>query len=228
MQYDTDSPQYVLWQEQKKNKSLKNKHQMHWHPLVIRFALSLLYSSRVAYRTTTSSGFLALPSEQTLRDHTHWCSTHSGVQFEYIEQAKKVMSQQGVSEEERQFTLLFDEMKVKGGLVFRKSTERLVGFYDLGETNHEIDQLFSSPCEGGARDQAPQLAKNRLAFMIRPILCPSLAFMVAAFQLTGYKLFPMVWNVIESLELSDLTSCCDNCRWCFTQPAFFPPLLFWR
>ena len=43
--------------------------------------------------------------------------------FEYIEQAKKVMSQEGVSEDERQFTLLFDEMKVKGGLVFQKSTQ---------------------------------------------------------------------------------------------------------
>ena len=200
--YGTDSPQYVLWQEQNKYNSLKNKRQMRWHPFVIRFTLSLFYSSRVAYRTATSSGFLALPSERTLRDYTHWCSTHSGVQFEYIEQAKKVMSQQGVSEEERQFTLLFDEMKVKGGLVFRKSTGRLVGFCDLGEANHEIDQLFSSP-----GNQAPQLAKNMLAFMIRPIFRPSLAFMVAAFptlQLTGYKLFPMVWNVIESLELSDL------------------------
>ena len=180
---------------------------MRWHPLVIRFALSLYYSSRVAYRTATSSGFLSLPSERTLRDYTHWCSAHSGVQFEYIEQAKKVMSQEGVSEDERQFTLLFDEMKVKSGLVFRKSTGRLVGFCDLGQANHEIDRLFLSPCEGSAGEQTPQLAKNMLAFMIRPIFRPSLAFMIAAFptvQLTGYKLFPMVWNVIESLEFSDL------------------------
>ena len=64
--YGKDSPQHVLWQEQKKYNSLKNKRQMRWHPLVIRFALSLFYSSRVAYRTATSSGFLALPSERTL------------------------------------------------------------------------------------------------------------------------------------------------------------------
>ena len=150
--YGKDSPQYVLWQEQKKYNSLQNKRQMRWHPLVIRFALNLFYSSRVAYRNVTSSGFLALPSERTLRDYTHWCSAHSGVQFEYIEQAKKVMSQEGVSEDERQFTLLFDEMKVKGGLVFRKSTGRLVGFCDLGQANHEIDCLFSSPCEGSGGD----------------------------------------------------------------------------
>ena len=155
----------------------------------------------------TSSGFLALPSERTLRDYTHWCSAHSGVQYEYIEQAKKVLSQEGVREDEQQFTLLFDEMKVKGGLVFRKSTGQLVGFCDLGQANRDIDRLFSSSSEGSASDQSPQLAKNMLAFMIRPIFRPSLAFMVASFptvHLTGYKLFPMVWDVIESLELSDL------------------------
>lgn len=104
--YGKDSPQHVLWQEQKKYNSLKNKRQMRWHPLVIRFALSLFYSSRVAYRTATSSGFLALPSERTLRDYTHWCSAHSGVQYEYIEQAKKVLSQEGVREDEQQYTFL--------------------------------------------------------------------------------------------------------------------------
>ena len=168
---------------------------MRWHPLVIRLDLSLFYSSRVAYRTATSFGFLALPSERTLRGYTHWCSVDVGVQFEYIERAKKIMSQEGISEDERQFTLLFDEMKVKGGLVFRKSTGRLVGFCDLGQANRDIDHLFSSSSKGTAGDQTPQLAKNMLVFMIRPIFCPSLSFMIAAFptiQLTGSKLYQLV------------------------------------
>ena len=59
--YGEDSPQSIFWHEQRKYNSLKNKRQMRWHPLVVRFAL---YSSRVAYRTATSSGFLVLPSER--------------------------------------------------------------------------------------------------------------------------------------------------------------------
>ena len=42
--------------------------------------------------------------------------------------------------------------------------------------------------------------------MIRPVFKPSLAFTVAAYpttKLTGSKLFPVVWSVIESLELND-------------------------
>ena len=75
------------------------------------------------------------------------------------------MSQERVGEDERQFTLLFDDIKVKGGLVFRKNTGRLVGFCD-------IDHLFSPPSQGSASDQ---IASYMLAFMIRPIFHPSLA-----------------------------------------------------
>ena len=67
-----------------------------------------------------------LPSERTLRYYTHWCSIHSGVQFEYVEQVKTVMSQKGMNADEKLFTLVFDEMKVKGGLVFRKSTDKIL------------------------------------------------------------------------------------------------------
>ena len=118
------------------------------------------------------------------------------MQFEYIEQAKTVMSQKGMNEDEKLFTLIFDEMKVKGGLVFRKSTGRLIGFCNLGQVNRDIDDLLSQRNQGSATDRTPQLAKNMLAFMIRPIFRPSLAFMVAAFptiQLTGCKLYPIVW-----------------------------------
>lgn len=43
-----------------------------------------------------------------------------------------------MSEDERQFILLFDDMKVKGGLVFRKSTGQLIGFCDVGRANCDI------------------------------------------------------------------------------------------
>ena len=36
-----DSPQRILWDEQKYN-SLRDKRQMRWHPLVVRFALNLM------------------------------------------------------------------------------------------------------------------------------------------------------------------------------------------
>ena len=65
---------------------------MRWHPLLIRFALSLKYASCSCIRTNKllSFGFLALPLERTLHDYTHWCPTISGVQLHFIEQIKRL------------------------------------------------------------------------------------------------------------------------------------------
>ena len=54
-EFNKDSPQYMLWKEQVKYNSLKTKQQMRWHPLIIRFALSLQYSSRAAYHMVTNN-----------------------------------------------------------------------------------------------------------------------------------------------------------------------------
>ena len=70
-EFAKDSFQHILLEQQKKYNTLKDKRQMRWHPLIIRFALSLRYASSTAYRTVTSSGLLSLLSEHTLRDYTH-------------------------------------------------------------------------------------------------------------------------------------------------------------
>ena len=66
---------------------------------------------------------------------------------------------------------------MKGELVFQKSQG------DLLDSVTSQDRSFSSPCEGSGGYQTPQLVKNMLAFMIRPIFQPSLAFMMDVFPL---------------------------------------------
>ena len=205
-EFDKDSPQYMLWREQAKYNSLKTKQQMRWHPLIIRFALSLHYSSRAAYHMVTKSGFLSLPSERTLRDYSHWCTTQNGVNYDFLKQARKVLEQEGVkSDDQRQYILLLDEMKVKTGLVFSKSSGELVGFSDLGSVNRDIENLLSKNSADSPHTLA-SLAKKMLVFMIRPVFKPSLSFPVAAYptvDLTGSQLFPVIWEVIEALELDN-------------------------
>ena len=53
--------QKLLWEQQKLYNALNRKRQMKWHPLIIRFALSLHYASRSAYSFVAESGFLSLP-----------------------------------------------------------------------------------------------------------------------------------------------------------------------
>ena len=181
---------------------MKTMTQMRWHPLIIRFALSLQHSSRAAYHMVTRSGFLSLPSECTLRDYSHWCTTKNSVNFEYLQQTKKISDQEGIkTDDQKQYILLLDEMKVKTGLVFSKSAGELVGFSDLGSASNDIENLMSSN-----PPPLPFLAKKMLAFMIRPVFKPSISFPVASFPTTdlkGGQLFPMVGEVIEALELNN-------------------------
>ena len=47
--YPLNSPQHIFWDQQKRYNSAKDKRQMRWHPLVVRFALNLKYLSGTAY-----------------------------------------------------------------------------------------------------------------------------------------------------------------------------------
>ena len=43
--FDPDAPQYLLWEEQKRYAALKNKKNMQWHPVMIRWCLSIYLNS---------------------------------------------------------------------------------------------------------------------------------------------------------------------------------------
>ena len=208
-EFPKDSFQYILWEEQRKFNHLKNKRQMKWHPVIIRFALALKYASSSAYRMVSSSGFIKLPSERTLRDYTHWCSVADGVHIPFIEHAKTVMKDKGMSEDESKFTLLMDEMKIKQGLVFSKCTGEMVGFTNLGTVNEDLASITAeaTDIEHCTEMGNHLLAKSMLVFMIRPIFKPSLSFPIASYpvsNLSGEKLYPVVMEVVEALELSNV------------------------
>ena len=195
--FEEDSFQSIFWEQQKKYNSLKTKNQMRWHPLIIRFALSLRCASSAAYRTVSSSGLLSLPSERTLRDYTHWCKLQNGVHFSLIKKAKEILSKESIEGEERQFALVMDEMKIKHGLVFRKHTGDLVGFCDLGTVNQELEAM--------ATTRSPKLAEQMLVFMVRPIFKPSLTFMIASYacvvMLPITQLLPSIAQCLPSHTL---------------------------
>ena len=50
-----------------------DKWQVHWHPLIIKWCLHLKMLSPAAYHALRTSGFLALPSERTVRAYTSVC-----------------------------------------------------------------------------------------------------------------------------------------------------------
>ncbi len=140
--FPPNTPQRIFWDQQMTYNRLKDKRQMKWHPLVIRFALNLKYMSTSAYRAVRQSGVINLPSERTISDYTHWASAHNGVQVEFIEHFKHMLESDVSSPAQHQCALSMDEMKIKSGLVFSKRTGSLVGFVDLGGANRDMERLM--------------------------------------------------------------------------------------
>lgn len=76
--FPENSFERVFWNQQLQAKSLKDAHQIRWHPAMIKWCLNLKLLSSSSYHALRSSGVLVLPSERTLRDYTHWMRSDSG------------------------------------------------------------------------------------------------------------------------------------------------------
>ena len=174
--FPPDSPQRILWDQQKHYNSLRDKRQMRWHPLVIRFALNLKYLSGTAYRALHQSEVISLPSEDTLSDYTHWTTPHAGIQLEFIEQLQSLL-QEDVPCGQHHSALSVDEMKIKSGLVFNKHTGSLSGFVDLGATSRDIELAVHGAL----------IAEQVFAFMARAVFKPSLFVPIAHYFSASLK-----------------------------------------
>lgn len=158
--FPPNSPQRIFWEQQSAYNRLKEKRQIKWHPLVIRFALNLKYMSTSAYRAVRQSGIISLPSERMLSDYTHWPSAHSDVQVEFVEHLKQLLESE-VTCGQHQCALSMDEMKIKSGLVIIKKTGSLLGFVNLGGANQDMERLLVDDVES----TSGQLADQVFAFM---------------------------------------------------------------
>lgn len=160
--------------------------------------------STSAYRAL--SNFIALPSERTFCDYTHVRKATSGVSYSVTDRMKEDMDfESGTTDAEKMIGILLDEMKVKSGLVFNKPSGRLVGFANLTSLNSDLEAMERSLNHETSHDQPAELAGNMLVLMARQILKPSSTFPVAQYptaSLSGEKLYPILWDVIEAMELS--------------------------
>ena len=68
--YPPESFQCIFWDQQLKAASYADSRGMHWHPLMIKWALYLQHQPSGAHETRRLSGCIALPSQHILKDYT--------------------------------------------------------------------------------------------------------------------------------------------------------------
>jgi hypothetical protein len=221
--YSKDDFQRIFWEHQQCYNKLKDKRRMRWHPLMVRFALNLRYLSSTAYKAVRS--FLALPSQRTLQDYTHVMKFEAGTSSAVVNRMKEDMGFQDSTSSKRKVALLLDEMKIKAGLVFNKSSGKLVGFVDLPNIGNELENLETMMRGDNSKPSPqPQLAEHMLVVMARSIFQPSFTFPVAQYPtstLSADKLYPLVWGVVEALELNELEVTSFTCDGLSANRKFF-------
>lgn len=190
----------IFWKQQLSNASQKNKKQIRWHPLIIRWALYLHHRSSGAYETLRDSGVISLPSTRTLRDYRHFSSTKTGFSAIADAQLHELTQLKRPTKLAKYIFLLIDEIYLKEGLVYNKSTGSLIGFSDLGSVPQQLDE-FERKLASDTPPTRP-LAKTMMVIMVRGIFC-DIKFPYAQFPMasgTAGDLYPLVWRAIDRLE----------------------------
>ena len=198
----------LFWEEQQKYLTSSSSSSIRYHPMIIKYCLSLAAKSSssysdLRYNSKTGSGVLVLPSLRTLRDYKNYIRPKRGFNYEVVDELKK--KTELFSESERYVTILFDEMKIQEDLVWDKHTGELIGFVDLGDTKLNYATLKN----------VSELATHILVFLVKSVVNP-LSYSFATFATTGitsYQIFPLFWkavNILENINLKVIAATADG------------------
>ena len=129
----------ILLKDQAKALTIEAR-QMRWDPIVIKWCLHMYNKSHSVYEDMRSSKMLKLPSGRTLSDYRNFDYPKSGWQSKHLQNMLNRFKSAKISNCSKLGMLVFDEVKIKEGLVFDPSTWELIGFTDLG-SDKDIENL---------------------------------------------------------------------------------------
>ena len=92
-----------------------------------------------------TSTYITVFSFLTLQKYTlnyiNFTDPGCGFNIDFISRLVQQVKFDEINKFEKNVFLIFDEMKIKSGLVFSKTTAKLVGFCEMGEINDEIEKF---------------------------------------------------------------------------------------
>lgn len=197
--YEEGSFHRLFWDEQTSNMA-KFPTQRRWHPMLIRWCLHLRMLSSRAYDAVRN--VLSLPSGRTLQDYTHFIQAGVGIQTEVTDQLLSNVKMSGLEDYQKYVSVVFDEVKIKEGMIYDKHDCRIIGFVDLGGVNSSLESFERSLSQNSESVTPSSVAKQMLVFMVRGLFI-KLCFPYAQYPtrgITADSLFPVAWEVIRHLE----------------------------
>ena len=218
IEFDAETPQGLLWQQQKEQLNKKDSRGMRWHPLIIRWCLSIYYSSPKAYNQMSSKrlNFLRLPHINTLKKYTQFTSSTSGFNPDIIQ---RLIEESGVSslpDWQKNVSLCYDEMQIKSNLVYKKSTGQMIGFTEMGDVNEEfrsfkenVEKVDNETSSSDSVHLERSFATHVIVYMVRGIFT-GLAYPFGYFASTGFsaaQLYPCTMEATRILTAIGFRVC---------------------
>ena len=93
------------------------------------------------YEHLQQGGFLHLPHKSTLLKYTRFTDMQTGCNPDVISKFFKNIDIESIEPRYHNVALLFNEIRIKSGLVFSKATGKLVGFCGMGNVNGELNKF---------------------------------------------------------------------------------------
>ena len=126
----------LFWEEQQKYLQ-SSPNNVKYHPMIIRYCLSLASKSAAAYddiryNEKTRTGFVILTSSWRLRDYKNYIRPQRGFNKDIVNELLEKIKH--FSDNENFFVMLMDEMKIQENLVWGKHTGDLNDYVDFGDT----------------------------------------------------------------------------------------------
>ena len=109
--------------------------QMRWHPVVLRWCLQQHSKSSAQYDRMRDSGFLRLPCGRTLLRYRNFNHPSSGWHDVSLNEQRALFDEflkngRGHADRAHYGILIFDEVKIKEGLLWDPRSDELIGFID--------------------------------------------------------------------------------------------------
>lgn len=203
--FDPETAQGLLWEQQKHLSKLKTSKGMRWHPLIIRWCLSIFFTSPAAYRqiSNKSLGFLHLPHINTLKKYAKFTTAKAAFNIDIVSRLIEESKISEAEEYEKEVCICFDEMQIKSDLVYQKSSGKLIGFTAMGELNDEFQELNSYlESENDQFEVNRPVSNHVLVLLVRGIFT-SLTYPLAYFGSSGAtasQLYPCLIEATRILE----------------------------
>uniref|UniRef100_A0A1X7VEP6 Transposable element P transposase-like RNase H domain-containing protein n=1 Tax=Amphimedon queenslandica TaxID=400682 RepID=A0A1X7VEP6_AMPQE len=204
--YPENSFQRIFWTSQYTAAQAKSPNGFRWNPAIIKWCIYLCHKSSSAYNLLRRTKILNLPSQRTLRQYTNVLDSSAGFSNQLDEQLFLDAKVSSLQEFQKYVGLIGDEMYIKEGLVYDKSTGKLVGYCDIGNINNHL-LLLEKEYMGNDNSQTKTvLAKTMMVLMVRGLFM-DFEFPYASFptgNLTGEQMVPIFYEAILRIERSGL------------------------